>query len=95
MGFGTLVDSTVYIGIFWLDSAQVVTHKVASLDKADVIAAARSYVIALKVESADYENFLLMGLGEWDGEATHANEVEAGKLVLFSTPLGSGDLHRG
>ncbi len=37
----------------------------------------------------------LTGLGEWDGKATHASEMEGGKLVLFSTPLGSGDLQRG
>lgn len=84
--------ATVYVVMFWLDSAQTAVHKAASLSKDDVIAAACRYVVALKVESADYENFLLAGIGEWDGAAINTIIFPQGKLVLFSVPLESGDL---
>jgi hypothetical protein len=82
---------TIYIGLFWLDSAQTISHKIASLNKANVIYAIKDYIDRLKIEDAGYANFCKNGVDEWDGNSIDSIEIGPGRLIMFSTLL-EGDV---
>lgn len=74
---------TLYVALFWLDSAQTIVHKFASHDKDKTISFARDYVVALNIKDAGYETFVLQEIGQWNGSATANYESESGKLLLL------------
>ena len=84
----TMPGQRVYIGFFWLDKAEVPVHRMASLDKDDVVSAAKDYLVRLKVKDAGWETFLLTQLSDWDGLEISSNTADQGKIILMSTLLG-------
>jgi hypothetical protein len=83
---------TAYVGLFWLDSTQTITHTICSLEKANVIVAASDYLVELRVPEAGYEAFLLQRLTEWDGSGCHVTTLACGKLVMFASEMQGEDI---
>ncbi len=77
----------IYVATFWLSSAGTIVFRFASQDRQATLKAAKDYIVSENVPDAGYENFLLSGLSEWDGEAVDATALPAGHLVLFSVDL--------
>ena len=82
-----VTSPTIYVGLFWLDSAQTVPHKIASLNKSDVISAVRDYIDRLKIDDAGYTGFCKDSIAQWDGNSIDSVEIGPGRLIMFSTPL--------
>ena len=88
-----VTSPTIYIGLFWLNSAETVPHKIASLKKSDVISAVQDYISRLNVDDTGYADFCKNGVAQWDGKEISSIEIGPGKLIMFSTSL-EGDTSR-
>jgi hypothetical protein len=81
------VRATAYVGLFWEDLSQDVTHAICSLERRSVVSAAADFLIAADVPQPNYETFLLRRLQEWDGAGIQVTTLDHGKLALFATEL--------
>ncbi len=75
--------SLAYVGLFWADATQDITHTICALDPVQVIAAACDFLTRAEIEEPDYEAFLLQRLREWDGTDVHVTTLKHGKVAMF------------
>ena len=77
----------IYVGLFYLSSAEIVVHKSASIRKRDVVDGAIEYLGRLNLVDRDYSKFLEQGFQEWNGEELMHSQTDTGQIILFSTVL--------
>ena len=80
---------TVYLALFWAEGARLSGEKYASLDIADTIAFATTYLTRLNIRDTVYRDHLLRQVGSWRGDVLLQPTTDTGSFALISVDLAT------